>query len=619
MEENNKITKIVVSSEDELTDVVSAILNVKTDRIILTFAENSDILISSINLSVIKETVDEANKILICQIIKNPTGYRNSQLAGIVTIDTANNPTEDIWEKAQAPEVKVPTIGQAKVEATTPITALENSQANKSSFENRINDAIQKSRTDIEKKKETSTIHQDGIIISVGEDLPTDEIPTENPNLSNIDFKDIAREEQPKKVKTFPFSLPAFLKAKPKLGNSLKISTPLTHKFKKFLPIFLISVVAITALVLVIYFNTVPFVKVRIFVKAQEVSIEKTFTGDPNIREIDFENLRIPIKTETVEKSRSTSITATGKAYKGDKATGSVRLIHGGIECVSPLSLPAGQVIVSSPNEPDEKAYTLDNAVTLECDISVTVSVHATEIGEEYNSPKTDFFVPNYTTDEVYGKKSGTFSGGTKTEYTVLSLSDVNAASEELKKASISEAEQNLKDKQGDWTLITDSIKTEIKADSIKTDVAVGAEATQANLSLTVTSSGTYYYNSGFDTGVATFLTQEAQARNLFNTTQNLELTLGENIEKNVSVIQNTDNSVLIKLNASGSVQPKIDKTAIINTLKDMKWEEGTKYLDGLKYSDKATLYEFNPINFPKSLYYFPKRQGGILIEIVDI
>lgn len=618
MEENNKITKIVIGREDELTDVVSGIINAKTDRIILTFAEESDILISAINLSVIKETADEENKILVCQIIKNPTGERNSKIAGITTIDTPNNPTEDIWEKAQAQEEKTPVIVEkAEVEKEVLETPKQDMKNQKTSFETRVNEAIQKSRADIENKKDVKTIHQNGIIISVGEDLPSAQAPiVRNPNLSNIDFKNIAKEEQHTHIKQPWFKLPDFLKFKPKSSLSLDSQTPLVRRFKKLLPLLLISLVSVTALVFVIYLSTGPFVKVRVFVKAQEVSIEKTFTGDSNIKEADFTGLKIPIKTESIEESRSTDVTATGKAYKGEKATGAVRLIHGGMECVASLSLPAGQVVTSTP---DGKTYTLDSAVTLECDTPATVPVHATDIGEEYNNPETNFTVKNHSTDEVYGKKSGTFTGGTKTEYTVLSLSDVNTASEALKSSSISEAEETLKEKQGDWALVLDSIKSEIKKDSIKTDIAVGAAATQANLSLTVTSSGTYYFNKGFDDGVETLLTSEAQAKNLFKTDQNLELTLGDDIKKEVSVIQNTDSSVLIKLTASGSVQPKVDKIEIVNNLKGKKWKEGGEYLDSLKYSDKATMYEFNPVNFPQSLYYFPKRQGGILVEIVDI
>lgn len=617
MEENNKITKIVVSREDELTDVVSGILNAKTGRIILTFAEESDILISAINLSVIKETADEENKILVCQIIKNPTGERNSKIAGIATIDTANNPTEDIWEQAQAQEKSIPDIKKVEVETISPSLSSDNVKEKATSFETRVNEAILKSRSEIEKKKDVKTIHQDGIIISVGEDLPSDDSSSvENPNLSNIDFKDVTRGESHAKIKKPLFDFSKLFKPKAKILDHSSPQAPLARKFKRLLPIILISVVFIAALVIVVYLSTGPFVKVRIFVKAQEVSIEKTFTGDSNIKEIDFAGLKIPIKTESIEESSSASITATGKAYKGEKAAGAVTLTHPGpAGTCAAISLPAGQVVTSA----DGKTYSLDAATSVECNSFITAPVRATDLGEEYNSPSSYFTVQNYSSSEVFGYRSGNFTGGSKTEYTVLSLSDVNAASDELKTASIGEAEQSLRDKQGEWTLIADSIKSEIKKDSIKTDIAIGAAATQANLTLTVISSGTYYYNNGFDDGVATLLTTEAQTKNLFQTDQNLELTLGEDIKKEVSVVQNTDNSVLIKLTASGSVQPKIDKTEIINTLKGKKWKEGGAYLDGLKYSDKATLYEFNPVNFPQSLYYFPKRQGGILVEIVDI
>lgn len=173
--------------------------------------------------------------------------------------------------------------------------------------------------------------------------------------------------------------------------------------------------------------------------------------------------------------------------------------------------------------------------------------------------------------------------------------------------------------KEGEWTLIADSVKSEVKKDSQKTDVAIGAAATQANLSLTVTSTGTFYYNQGFDDGVATLLTTEAQSKNLFESTSNLELTLGDDIKKEITVVQSTADSFSIKLVATGSVQPKIDKEQITNTLKTMNWKEGSTYLDSIKYSDKNTLYEFNPVNFPKFLYHFPSRQGGIMIDVVDI
>ena len=96
MEDNRKITKIVIGKEDELTDIVTGILDSQNERILVTFAEESDLLISPINLKVILETADERDKSIIAQIIKNPTGIRNAQLAGLTTIDNPSYPTEEM-------------------------------------------------------------------------------------------------------------------------------------------------------------------------------------------------------------------------------------------------------------------------------------------------------------------------------------------------------------------------------------------------------------------------------------------------------------------------------------------------------------------------------------------
>jgi hypothetical protein len=624
MEENERITKIIVSKDDELTDIVSGVLGAQTERIIITFAEESDILISPINLSVIKETAEDANKIIICQIIKNPAGERNSALAGITTINTPNNPTEEVWETAKKKEASEEAlVSQSEAEPQIKTDHIKGEET--SEFEKRINEAIQKNKAEMAKKTQKEYT-QDGLVISVGEDLPKEseeeEIPKTNGNkfvdLSKINFNQI--KEEPKENKNllpnikFPniFNKPHQAPTKASTPES-----PLKKKIRRFLPVVGISVLVILILSFVIYFFTSPFVKIRIYVKAQQVSVEETFTGDSNINAIDFTNKKIPIKTETKDESRSSTITATGTAYKGEKASGTVVLINPGKDssCTT-INLPASQAITSS----DGKVYTLDNAVSITCSNFTSAAVHATDIGEEYNTSGSYFTVYGYTDSQVFATKSGDFTGGSKTQYTVLSQSDVNTGSDQLKAQSISEIEDYLKNKQGsDWTVIPDSIKTTVDPTTIKTDIAVGAAATQVNLTLTVSGSATYYLSNGFNKGIETLLTQEAQAKNLFQSDQNLELTLSNKLETNVSVVQSTDTATIIKLDATGYVEPKVDKAAIIQKLETMKWAEGASYLDSLKYSNKATEYEFNPVNFPKIFYYFPQRQGGIVIDVVDI
>lgn len=623
MEENNKITKIIVNRDDELTDIVSGILDAKSDKIIVTFAEESDLLISPINLSAILETATDTQKSIIAQIIKNPTGVRNCNLAGLITTDSPNNPTEEMWEDAQKvlSSVALPPVN--KVEEIKPQE--EEILPKRSDFEDRINSAILKSK-DIRLQTPEKTKTDDDLIISVNEDLPSEEVLPSTPTLANTDFSKVRIPQNsfervskvPSSSKTKMFFSNIF-KKKEKLQNIGVQNVPssgFTHKLKRLLPVAIISIVLITVLVGFIYYNTVPLVKVSVFVESKDVNIEKVFTGDENIKETDFTNLKIPVKVESVDKSRSSNVTATGKAFKGEKAKGSVIVIYKCTSAKDPINLPKGQLLTTGG-----KSFTLDTDTSIACNVfNTVVTVQAIEIGEEYNIATSQYFtLQGFSSDDVWGTSTGAFTGGTKQEYTVLSLTDVNTAVEELKTTAIQEAEQELKDKSAQWVIIDGSIQSDVVKDSIKTDVPVGSQATQANISMSVKSTARYFFKDGFDSGISVLLTQEAQSKNLFENNNNMELVLGEEITKEVSVVQDNKNGVLIKLVAKGSVRPKVVKEDIVKKLQQMSWVDGTKYLDDMKYSDQATKYEFTPVNFPKSLYHFPKRQGSILVQIVNV
>lgn len=561
-ETSRKITKIVVGKDDELTDIVAGIVGSQNERVLLTFAEESDLLISAINLSVLLETADENDKLMIAQIIKNPTGVRNANTAGITTIETTTLPEEEVWIK----EV------ERKAERLTP-----------------------KTEEKVEKKDE---IAEEGI--SIGRDIAPEEptpihVPTppvlpkeEKPQIK----ESVVRERKKKEVKS---------------------------KTKKILMIIVPIVLVLLGLIAFIYYKTAPFVRIRIYTESREVEIEKIFTGDANIKEIDFEDLKIPIKKEEVEKARSTTIKATGTAYKGEKAKGKVGIAYnkdGGCTDVEPLNLPAGTILVSSGG----KYFKLDAAISIPCSMTpVEASVTANEIGTEYNLPQgTSFSVQNYAKSEVYGMASaGGISGGTKEEYTVLQQEDISAGMEELKKIAKEEAETELKDKSGgSWEIIQSSMKSDVVKDSLKTGVPVGSETKETSLDLKVVSEATYFLKEGFDAKLSELLTDEAKAKNLFETEKDLELTLGDEVEKDISVAESSEKSTKIKVFAKASVEPKVDKLAIISELKGKKWNEGLEILKKYVFSEKETDVVFEPKKFPSALKYFPTRQGAIEIEL---
>jgi hypothetical protein len=617
MEEKIKNTKIIVNKEDELTDIVSAIIEANDQRIILTFAEESDILISPVNLSVLLETADEEEKLLLAQIIKNPTGVRNATIAGLVTTDSPNAPLEELWEetlKKRTERLEPKPIKRSPSEEE----AMKEPEIKESVFERKINEAIQKSREEMKNKKADDSVEQDGVFLSLDKDLPAEKEPkiiVEDENIPDVEpIPTVTAKPKGK----FSFSFLKNLDFKKLWPFKKGIEMDNKSKIRRLIPIIILSLIVVAAISIVIYTQTVPFVKVAIYVESKEVSVEKIFTGDTEITTIDFTQLKIPIKTDSVEKDRSSSIKATGKAYKGDKATGKVNLTFVKSSCagVSPVNLNSGHIISTSG-----KSYSIDSAAAINCNgVPVEVSVHAVELGSEYNIEGNQFFtVQGYQSTEVFGLNGTAFSGGSKQEYTVLAQRDVDGGVETLKETAIEEAETELQEKGNGWEIIEDSVACNTVKDSIKTSVAVGSSAGDVDLDVKVTCSATYYLVEGFDEGITTLLTETAISENLFESDDNLELTLSNTIEKTISIVENKKGSTKIKLVAKGNVMPNIDKNAIAKELKGDKWDEGLEYIKSLKFSDKDSSASFYPKNFLARYPYFPRRHGGIIVEIYDL
>ena len=139
-----------------------------------------------------------------------------------------------------------------------------------------------------------------------------------------------------------------------------------------------------------------------------------------------------------------------------------------------------------------------------------------------------------------------------------------------LKKIGIEEGESELRGLSDKWLIIEDSLTSEVISDSIKTSVAVGAEASEVNLSIKTKSTASYYLKDGFDNGVEELLTKEAKDKNLFETDKDWDLELDKEIEKEISVIESNEQGVKIKLIAKSSVKPKVDKNNIVYYLNSM-------------------------------------------------
>lgn len=620
MEEKIVTSKIVVESNHELTDLVRYIHKSRAERIVLTFTEHTDILISPINLKVLNETAQRENKLLIAQIIQNPTGIRNAKLAGIKTIDTPSNPTPYEWEEASEMILKTK---KEKLERKKFLEKVSTTPDTNEVFEEKIESKIEELPKEkvIPKKEDSSKVEdptpkgyvdkrgvkKSNMFVSIDED-----IPFPNEELVTTESIQPLVKKKPLLKKLFNF--------KPRLSKGSK---PFNKKkfFKVFLLVF-VPLLLLTVLGGFLFNQFGTFVKIKIFVESKKVEVETILTGDEKIDEIDFENLKIPIKSEEESKSLSSTITATGKKFDGENAEGQIDIYFDApcLEDTQPINLPAGHIVTNTGG----KTYKLKNSVSLSCPSALTVAgvpIEASTFGPEYNisTINDNFTIQGYPNSEIFGKNKVAITGGTKEEYTVLSQIDIDNGVEALSTTAIEEVKSELRDISGDWEIIEDSILSSVEKSSIKTDKKVGEEATDVNLDITIKGTATYFKTDGLTEKLKDLLRSKAVEENLFESEKDLELDLGDDIQKEVTVEEAKTGSVKIKIVASGDIKPKIDKEELVSELKGLEWDEGKNLLNSLNYAVKKPDATFDPMNYPAFLKRFPTREGGILIEIKDI
>jgi len=606
--EDNKITeKIVVEQSHELTDLVRAIHKSKAERIILTFTEHSDILISPINLKVLNETAEREGKLLIAQIIQNPTGVRNSFLAGLKAIETPSNPTEYDWEEAaeMIERKKREQIERKKELKATPVVEENNNE----NFEEKVENIIEKPQGEIrENVNKSQYIDKRGLrtqssFISIDQDIPKVERTSVIENIQ--------------KQRESRFNI---LKFKPNFSRKLNsINTTDKKKISKtllkvFIPLFVLLIVGG-----ILYNHFATFAKVKIFLESKPVKIESILSGDKDIEEIDFEKSKIPIKVEEKSKSLSNTITATGKAYKGEKAEGKIKIYfqNACMEETQPITLEAGHTLTVTIAS-KTLSYKIKSDVTVICPEG-EASIIAADIGPEYNISAVNNSFSIQGQSSIFGKNSTSISGGTKEEYFVLSQDDVNKGVEELSSTAIEEIKSELRSVSGDWVIIEDTILSAVDKTSIKTDKKVGEEASDVNLDLTVKGSASYYSKHNLNEKLKDLLKKKAEDEKLFDSEKDLDLELNEDIKTDISVVEAKKDIIKIKITASTTVKPQIDKKKIEEDLMGLSWKEGNEYLNNLQFAEKKPEAVFYPEKYPKFLKRFPDRRGGVLIEVKEI
>lgn len=621
------IEKIIVSVDDELIDVLKAIKETPASRILLTFPEPSDILISPINLKVVLDTADELGLPLIGLIVQNPTGIRNAKDAGMTVTETSGSILDSFWEEAEGnmkkrvnekeeslkkrkPKAKEAVEEEVVAEGAMHPEDVEKALGEKSEFQKRVEEALDKSKAEISQKQKI--VEQDGVQIGIDQDVATG-----GEDQQSMIGKSFKSGPLPKR-KWFKFPKISIPKV-----NVPKAKAPSNAKgiiLKIVLPIVFVLSGSLWAA-----YYLLPLVKINLYVESKPVSIEKTFTGNPTILAFDAEKLLVPVKKEELTQSSSGSTTATGTAYKGTKAQGILTFVYWTFQGTkTPITLPAGTKVTSSKgmsfttNSEATIGELIGNVPKLGSEYK-SIPVTAISVGEEYNLIKGDFFtVSGHASTEISAQNPEDLTGGVKTPYTILSKADVDKVTDSLKKTMFEAmtAEMNDKAIEG-WAIVDKSIVKALDGD-VQTDVPIGAEADTVNITVKTKVTSLFYQKGQIENAITQMLIDKANEQKLFEDT-NSELSLAENIEKTIEITELKKENIKVSVKASSWIRPEISKEALTNEIKGKGWNEGIAIISSKEFSAQEPSVTFEPASFPAWLRYFPSRQGRIYITIEDI
>ena len=304
----SEIEKFVVSRDDDLIDIINKINSSDADKIILTFTDPTDILISPINLKVLLDSADEKGKALIAQVIQNPVGVRNAKEAGMTVTEATGTILDEYWNESEKGLNRRTKRRDEKLHSSNirykPIEeVIENKEERsikppsnevfvekeKSDFQKKIEETIERSRNSMDNKA-GKVIQQDGFELVLDEDIqearpltqPVKKpIKTGNPSLIGRDIAfmtTLPTDEEPAEITPAQKITPVKVKGLPQNGSPIlgffkKLSTGLASSTsKKILIRVLAPLFAALVITLWLIYELTPLVKAKIYIESKPVS-----------------------------------------------------------------------------------------------------------------------------------------------------------------------------------------------------------------------------------------------------------------------------------------------------------------------------------------------------------
>lgn len=321
----------------------------------------------------------------------------------------------------------------------------------------------------------------------------------------------------------------------------------------------------------------------------------------------DMESATIKGQFISISEDGSVSIATTGKKDVGTFAKGTVTLFS---RLTEDTTLDKGTVTTSS----NGLKFTLNDSISIASTsadasgdpLTMNANVTAEQLGKESNLPSgTKFSIKSFDTSDLMAKNDDPFSGGTKSQITVVSENDITKVKENLIKQLEAKAKENLQ-KQLDQNkvLLPSFTSEEISKQSLS--AKTGDKAEQLTLNGTVKYQGIFYDKNDLVVFSKYFLSKDVSS--------NQEIDYN-NIKITVLDIKNVnDNETHAKINIKALLLPKIDKNQTAKNLKGKNFEFAKSYIG--KFPQVASVeIQLSP-NIPFLPNNLPSREKNIEVLI---
>jgi hypothetical protein len=399
------------------------------------------------------------------------------------------------------------------------------------------------------------------------------------------------------KIKVFVPKMLSIIKKIKLNKNSL---SPLKAKNKLLLIIPVALLLLILGIFYIYLFKTTVQINVYVNPKSEQKSADVTFSSATNIAD-----KTLAFETVSVSEDGTTSTSATGKKYIGDKAKGAVTIFN---NSDSPINLSAGTTITSSNN----LDYTIDKDISVASasgDIfsgtkpgTGSVSITASDIGQDYNLPSgTKFSIGSNS--NIAAKNDNALSGGTKKSITVVSDADLNKLLADLPASLEQKARDDLKSKAtSEKTIISQFISETV--DSKSFNKKSGDESSNVNLNGTVSFKAISYLNKDMEDFANSLFSSDEKimSDNLTVAATNIKLQKNENITANLSI--------------NAKLMPKVNIEDLRKQIAGYSNLKATNTLSNLSQAQEVNIV-FNP-NIPLLPKNLPGDYKKIFINITS-